>query len=131
MDDQPIKLLLIENDLGDVDLVREMLSEEKEFSFHMEHVDSLQAGLERLAKGDIDVVLLDLNLSDSTGLETFVKVQMQAVRAAVVILTGSYLDEQWSIAAIQEGAQDYLEKSMVKSKMLARVLFCAVERKRE
>ena len=131
MGEQPIKLLLIENDPEDADLVQEMLAEDRNFSFHVEWVDRLEKGLARLAQGGIDVVLLDLNLPDSVGLETFVKVRMQSAQAAVVILTGSYLDQQWALAAVQEGAQDYLEKSEVKGKMLARILVYAVERKKE
>ena len=131
MNDRIIRLLLIENDPGDADLVREMLSEDKSFSFQLECADRLATGLNRLAQGGIDIVLLDLNLPDSTGLDTFVKVHIQFPQVAVVILTGSYLDEQWALAAIEEGAQDYLEKSEVKGKTLARVLFYAVERQRE
>jgi len=124
-----INVLLIEDDPGDADLLREILSEEKKLSFHVEHVDKLQTGLERLAHGGTDVVLSDLSLPDSQGIETFIQVHDQASSVPIVVLTG-FDDDTVALEAVRKGAQDYLVKGQVDGKMLARVIRYAIERKR-
>jgi len=124
-----INVLLIEDDPGDADLLRKILSEENKLAFHVEHVDKLQTGLECLAKGGTDVVLLDLALPDSQGIETFVKVHAQTPSIPIVVLTG-FDDDTVALEAVRKGAQDYLVKGQVDGKMLARVIRYAIERKR-
>ena len=130
MTEQAFKVLLIENDAGDADLVREYLSENIWHSFCVEWAPRLKAGLEKLAQGKIDVVLLDLNLPDSEGLDTFMKVREQAKNIPIVILTGSYKDNELALKAVKKGAQDYLKKGDIDAKSLGRSLRYAVERKR-
>src|SRR5947209_7758001 len=82
-----VNVLLIEDNRGDVRLIREYLAEVEGMSFHLETVDRFAAGLQRLARGGVDVVLLDLSLPDSRGLDTFVRLQAEAPGVPVVVLT--------------------------------------------
>ena len=124
-----IRLLLIEDNPGDADLVREMLDSTTETKFELEHADRLAAGLGLLAGGGYDVVLLDLGLPDSTGLETFYGLHAAVPWIPVVVLTGS-ADWEMGIQAVAAGAQDFLVKGTVDGNTLARRIRYALERKR-
>ena len=78
----------MEDNPGDARLIREMLAEAEGASFDIDWVTQLSAGLEKLSQGEIDLVLLDLGLPDSRGLETFVKAYAQAPQIPFVVLTG-------------------------------------------
>src|SRR5436190_23187376 len=75
---RPVNVLLIEDNRGDVRLIEEYLAEVEGLVFRLESVDRFAAGLERLRHGSVDVVLLDLSLPDSRGLDTFVRLQAAA-----------------------------------------------------
>jgi signal transduction histidine kinase len=92
-------------------------------------VDRLAPGLARLAADGIDAVLLDLNLPDSQGLDTFRRTHTQAPAVPIVVLTGLH-DEALAVKAVREGAQDYLVKGEVEGSLLVRALRYAMERKR-
>ncbi len=124
-----VNVLLIEDNRGDARLIQEYLNEVEGLSFHVEFADRFAAGLERLARGGVDVVLLDLSLPDSRGLETFVRLHAEAPGVPVVVLTG-FNDEVLAVKAVQEGAEDYLVKGYVNSNLLARSLSYAIERYR-
>jgi len=124
-----IKVLLIEDDPGDAGLIRETLAEVRGDRFDLECVERLSTGLERLSIGGIDVILLDLGLPDSLGLDTFIEVHAQAPEVPIVVLTGLD-DETLAVKALQKGAQEYLIKENVNSSMLARVLRYSIERHR-
>lgn len=124
-----IRVLLVEDDPGETELISDMLSGPGEVTFDLECVDRLSKGLECLAAGGIDVVLLDLGLPYSQGLDTFTRVYAQASEVPIVVLTGLY-DVTLAIKAVREGAQDYLVKSQVDSKLLVRSLHYAIERHR-
>ena len=127
MDGRPMRVLLIEDSPGDARLIREMLGEAPGASFAVEHADRLSAGLERLAAGGFDLVLLDLGLPDAQGLETLVKTHERAPQVPIVVLTGLD-DEGLTVQAVQEGAQDYLVKGQIESGPLARAVRYAIER---
>ena len=91
--------------------------------------DRLSRGLEHLKDGGVDVVLLDLGLPDGQGFDAFKKVQAHAPAVPVVVLTG-FDDETLAVEAIRHGAQDYLVKGDVDSKVLYRAVRYSVERKR-
>jgi CheY-like chemotaxis protein len=78
MTSEPIKVLLVEDNPGDIRLIREMLKEAKTTLAALEDTPSLMTAVERLAKGGIDAVLLDLGLPDSQGISTFVKLHHQS-----------------------------------------------------
>ena len=129
MEDKHIKVLLVEDSPGDVRLIREMLTEVRITSFDLEWADRLSTGLERLARGGIDVLLLDLSLPDSQGLDTFARVQAQAPQLPIVVLTG-FGDETLAVKAVRQGAQDYLVKGKVDRDLLRRAIRYAIERKK-
>ena len=129
MDKKQIKVLLIEDNPGDVRLIREMLRDAGATQFELEHADQLSSGLERLAERKFDLLLLDLGLPDSQGLYTLTETIAQAPELPIVVLTG-LADEMAGIKAVQEGAQDYLLKGQLSGSLLMRAMRYALERKR-
>jgi len=123
-----MKILLIEDNPGDARLVQEML---KEFppDFSLDVAERLATGLQFLASKDVDVVLLDLGLPDSNGLETLTKLRTQFPNLPIVVMT-SVDDEALGVQAVRQGAEDYLAKGQVENTLLRRALAYAVERKR-
>jgi PAS domain S-box-containing protein len=128
MEDKQIKVLLIEDNPGDVRLIEEMLSEVDGALFDMENACRLSDGITRIRKGGIDAVLLDLGLPDSAGLDTFEKLYDQAPEVPIVMLTGLD-DTELALEGMSKGAQDYLVKGSVDGGLLARTLRYAIERK--
>ncbi|WKZ18075.1 MAG: PAS domain S-box protein [Candidatus Jettenia sp. CY-1] len=128
MDRKPIKILLIEDNPGDVRLIQEMLKDIDFGQFELEHKDLLSSGLSCITRNNIDVILLDLGLPDSQGLPTLTKILSQAQKIPIVVLTGLD-DEITGIRAIQAGAQDYLVKGQLESRLLVRSIRYAIERK--
>lgn len=124
----PVKILLIEDNPGDARLIQEMLAEPGKADYELKNADRLSQGLERLLEGGIDVVVLDLGLPDSQGLETLGKVRAQASAMPIIVLTGLD-DEVTAVEAVRQGAQDYLVKGDVDSKLLWRALRYSIERK--
>ena len=98
-------------------------------AFDLERVDRLDDALARLAHSGVDVVLLDLGLPDSQGLDTFVRARRGAPNEPIVVISGLD-DEQLALEAVRSGAQDYLVKGRIEGQLLARVLRYAIERKR-
>lgn len=127
MSSQDIKVLLVEDNPGDARLVQEMLLEEGEDELAIAHVEQLGEALERLGEERFDVILLDLSLPDSHGLDTFVKVHDRASEVPILVFTGMD-DEALGVKAVQEGAQDYLVKGQVDGKSLLRSMRYAIER---
>ncbi len=129
MSQEVIKLLIVESDSAHASSVQESLSVEKNFSFHTAWIGTLKAGLEHLSQEKMDVVLLDLSLSDSRGLSTLIKLQAHAPAVPFIILT-NVDDETVAIEAVRRGAQDYLVKDQVSNRMLSRVIRYSIERHR-
>ncbi len=129
MDASPYRVLLVEDNPGDARLIQEYLAESTDASYDIVAADRLAAGLERLAQGGVDVVLLDLTLPDSQGLGTFQKLRDQAPDVPVIVLSGLD-DAELADRAVREGAQDYLIKGQVSSRSLGRAIRFAIERHR-
>ena len=127
MSAEHIKVLLVEDGRKDARLIQTMLGAVTSVAFEVEYVDRLSAALKSLDQGDIDVVLLDLSLPDSQGLETFTKIQAKAPNVPAVVMTGLD-DELVATKAVKRGAQDYLIKGQVDQGLLARSLMYAIER---
>lgn len=123
-----MKVLLIEDNPGDARLIREMLAEAKGTQIEFEHRDSLRQGLEHLTREDIDLLLLDLSLPDGQGIDVCMKATAQAPHVPIVVLTGLD-DETIAVKALNIGAQDYLVKGQVDSRLLLRSIRYAIERK--
>ncbi|MCP5115839.1 MAG: response regulator/pilus assembly protein, partial [bacterium] len=121
------EVLLIEDNPGDAILVQEMLFEVEGAPFHLQHAESLLGGLDKLADFPADVILLDLNLPDSSGLETFTTMKSHAPATPIVLLTG-HDSEALALAAVEAGAQDYLSKDKLDADSLARALRYAIIR---
>jgi signal transduction histidine kinase len=120
-------VLLIEDNPGDADLVRLRLVE-SESDVDVRCVDRLAAGLDQLGEEQQpSLVLLDLNLPDSHGAETFRKVLHKAPGVPVVVLSGQD-DQELAAKAVHQGVQDYLVKGEFTSTQLARAMRYAVER---
>jgi len=126
--DKPVSILLIEDNPGDRRLIHEMLAEAGNVAFDVQYADRLQAAMEYLGQNGVEVILLDLGLPDSQGLETLRKVYAQASEMPIVVLTGLN-DEMVGVQAINEGAQDYLIKGQVDTQLLRRTIRYAIERK--
>jgi PAS domain S-box-containing protein len=123
------RVLLIEDNPGDARLMREYLSDPAGVSFQLEHCATLGQGLERLNQGGIDLVLLDLSLPDSPMEETFRRAHAAAPAVPIIVMSGLD-DEQVAIQTVQEGAQDYLVKTYVDTRLLVHAMRYAIERKR-
>lgn len=128
MEDKLIKVLIIEDNPEDLRLIKEMLKEVENPLFELHHSDRLSDGLRCLFRNGFDMLLLDLSLPDSVGLDTFFSVYEQAPEIPIVILSG-FNDEETAIKAVSEGAQDYLVKDQVNSLLLSRSISYAIERK--
>lgn len=121
------KVLLVEDNPGDIRLIQTMLKEARG-TYSFESVTSLAEALTRIQVGDIDLVLLDLTLPDSFGLNTVKRICAAAPMLPVVVITG--LEDQALAEKIaQEGAQDYLVKDELNSSLLERIIHYAVEKK--
>ena len=125
---EPIKVLLVEDNLGDARLLYEGLQETLPEQFQITHARRLSEALEYLWEESCNVVLLDLGLPDSHGLGTLVLTRAQAPGVPIVVLTG-HQDEALAVEALKEGAQDYLVKGQVDGKRLAGAMRYAIARK--
>lgn len=122
-----VTILLVEDNAGDALLIQEYLADVTALNPEMTHVTRLSQAFEHLSTTEFDVVLLDLGLPDSSGIESVTRIIDKAGRAAVVVLSGRRDDVMVS-PALQAGAQDYLAKDDVSSGTLARAIGNAIER---
>lgn len=124
-----IQVLLVEDNPGDVRLVREILKEGGGDEFELIHVSTVREAVEQLRADTqgIDAVLLDLSLPDESGLNTLRRIVEATSTAVVVVMTGGG-DEELGLSALREGAQDYLVKGTVTGQMLRRALRFAIGR---
>jgi len=127
--ERSVNILLVEDNALDARLIQEVLEQVEGTPFELKHSESLEPALGRLAEGGVDVVILDLNLPDSSGLETLARVRAQAEDVPVVVLTGSD-DEERALEAVHMGAQDYLVKGQMSASLLKRSIRYAIERHR-
>ena len=122
-------VLLIEDNAGDARLIQEMVREDPDAPFVLQTADRLARGLEQLSASQISLVLLDLSLPDSFGLETFAKVYAHSPTVPIIVLTGND-DRILALTAVKGGAQDYLVKSRLDRELLVRSMHYSIERKR-
>src|ERR1700728_2751884 len=122
-------ILLIEDNPGDVRLLREMLSEQGTNDIKLTHVDCMSAAEKHLSEHAIDIILLDPGLPDAQGLGSIRRIHAAAPRLPLVVLT-SLDDESLAERTLQEGAQDYLVKGQIEVRGILRALRYATERKR-
>ncbi|MEI6235394.1 MAG: ATP-binding protein [Planctomycetota bacterium] len=123
----PIHVLHIEDNPGDALLLRAILDASSPGGFTLTHADRLATGLETLGSATFDVILLDMSLPDSFGIDTFRRVREKAPLIPVIVLSGLD-DEAAAMQTVQAGAQDYLCKDELNERMLARSIRYAIER---
>ncbi len=129
MNSAPVTVLLIEDNPEHANFLKQLLNLSEAADFRLEHVETLALGIERLKTGGIGLVLLDLSLGDSDGMETFVVAMAASGDVPVVVLSGSS-DVNLAIETVQLGAQDYLVKGHVDNQLLVRSMQYACERQR-
>lgn len=122
------KILLIEDNLDYARLIQRILSSKSSSQMSVVHHDTFTTGFERLLEGDIDLVLLDLDLPDSGTTDTILQIH-QGAEVPIIVLTGTD-DENIALKSVQKGAQDYLMKSRIDSSLLIRSIKYAIERKK-
>jgi len=132
-----IKVLLIEDNEVDARLIREYLKDASRYGeneasstmYDLTWKSSISSGLQFLSTNDVDAVLLDLNLPDSLGLDTFYNIYKNKPKIPILILTG-LCDREIAVKAVREGAGDYLVKGEVDDRFLRRSISYAIERKK-
>jgi diguanylate cyclase (GGDEF)-like protein len=122
-------MLLIEDNPGDVHLIRVALTEIAELQFEFSHCETLLQAFEFLANNKPDIILLDLGLPDSQGLETVRRTRAVATEAPLVVLT-VLDDSDLAVQSLREGAQDYLVKAQIDGALLWHAMRYAMERQR-
>lgn len=122
-------VLLIEDEPDAAKLIQYVLSKGSAPKLHVDWAADLRTGLQRLSEADFEAVLLDLNLPDSSGFETFARVRQQATGRAVIVLTAQE-DEALALQAVRSGADEYLIKSDIRDRFLTQRIRYAIERKR-
>jgi signal transduction histidine kinase len=129
MKEKALQVLVVEDNAGDVRLLREMFSGERVGSFELTHLLRMSEAEIHLAKGGVDIILLDMGLPDGHGLETVRRAHAAAPGVPLIILTGLD-DEALAAQAMTQGAQDYMIKGQIESRALPRALRHAIERHR-
>jgi diguanylate cyclase (GGDEF)-like protein/PAS domain S-box-containing protein len=122
-----VRVLLVEDCPDHAALISAKLKKATRLRAEITHVDRVSSGLERIADGVFDVVLLDFSLPDSFGIDTFRRVHEAAPRLPIIVLT-SLDDNQLAVQAVREGAQDYLIKREADTRLLVRSILYAIER---
>lgn len=120
-------ILLLEDNPGDVGLLKETLSAEKTFPCRLDISPRLSDGLKRLSQEPFDAVVLDLYLPDSSGLETLNQVHHAAPQIPIVVLTG-LCNPETATEAMREGAEDFLSKDDLNGPLFTRTIRYALER---
>jgi signal transduction histidine kinase len=124
-----VKVLAVEDNPGDLVLVKEYLKAAVLGDYDVSSADTLATAAQKVGANPPDVILLDLNLPDSRGLDTFTGLHAKFPKVPIVVLTG-YNDEVMAARAINEGAQDYLFKDDLTSSSLSHAIVYAIERKK-
>ncbi len=123
------RLLLVEDNRIEARQTQHRLAAIAGEAWEVEWVDRLSVALERLSRNEVDLVLLDLNLPDSRGLETLAAIRNESPDVAVIVLTGEE-DDATGVMSIQRGATSYLVKHQVDSGTLARTIASALQQRR-
>lgn len=128
MQKKAIKVLLLEDNAFDADILQEVLDEATTSDISLVWIDRLSLAQEKIAVEKPDIALIDMNLPDSDGLKTLFKLQEIASTLPVIVLSG-HTDEAVAIEAVQRGAQDYLVKGQYTCDSIVRSILYAIERK--
>lgn len=124
-----IQVLVVEDDQGDFDLLKGILYLEESNEFNLIHANSLSVAFKKLDETVYDIILLDLALPDSVGLETVTKINNKRPKIPLIAMTGLD-DKEIGLATVQKGAQDFLIKGQITYDYLCRAIKYALERSR-
>jgi signal transduction histidine kinase len=124
----PVRILLVEDSPSDAELLQESLAETRLGQFNFTHVERWADAVRSLRQQRFDVLLLDLSLPDSSGLETILRARAEAPRLPVIVLTGQ-VNETLGLEAVRLGIQDYLVKGQGDARLTVRAIRYAIERK--
>lgn len=124
-----IKVLLVDDDQGDFEMTRAMLSQAEHGSFKLDWVSTFEEAVDAFRAGDHDVYLLDYFLEDRTGLDLLGEANRNGVEAPIIMLTGRG-SRQVDVGAMEAGAADYLVKGKIDPEVLERAIRYALERNR-
>ncbi|HNB53881.1 MAG TPA: response regulator, partial [Anaerolineales bacterium] len=127
MNKTSLKVLLLEDNPSDARMLEYIFREAYELNIEMTWAKRLQEALDLLSAQAFDVILTDLNLPDSVGLQTFRALLEKTPHIPLVVLTGN-LDDKLGVEAVQQGAQDYLTKGEVDSRKVIHSIRYAIER---
>ena len=126
---QPLSVLIVEDSSIDRRILESMLKERSDYTGVLKAADTLERTMQLMDEYEFDVVILDLNLPDSHGEDTLLKLTKKNPRIAVVVNTGAY-EDRLGLRTLSIGAQDFLVKGKYTAYLLNKVLHYAVERKR-
>ena len=129
MENERIRILLVEDDSDDVWIMRGLLGDRWDGPFELVQVELLASGIKRCDEGDFDIILLDLSLPDSRGLETFFRMKAGIGDSVPIVVLSGYDDENTAVKAVKAGAQDYLVKGQTPGSLLTRAICYAIERR--
>ena len=124
-----ITILLIEDNPSDVRLIKELLKEIDNFSYNLLTSGTIKEGCDQIRNNKLDLILLDLNLPDSMGHQTFNAVLGCSSDIPIILISGVE-DEELSLNLIKEGAQDYITKQRLSNSLLDKVILYSIERKK-
>lgn len=125
-----LNILLVEDNKGDERMIRELLREQNLIRFNIDLALSLKESAIKISKNSFDIILLDLGLPDSSGLETLTKLMgLFPALTTIIILTGLN-DTEIGVKAVNNGAQDYIIKGQVDSEKLLKSIIYSYERSR-
>ena len=124
-----LKIILVEDDLADAELIQDILASVNHINFQVTTVSRLNEGIKLLSTTKFDALLLDLCLPDSKGLETISSAKAHAPDLPIIVLT-ALNDQKVAIEAVRQGAQDYLIKGAFQIDLLVRSMHYAIERQR-
>ena len=129
MESESIRVLLVDDDQGDFEMTRAMLSQAEHGSFMLDWVSSFEEAVDAFKAGDHDVYLLDYFLEDRTGLDLLGEAGRHGVDAPIIMLTGRG-SRQVDVGAMEAGAADYLVKGKIDPEVLERAIRYALDRNR-
>lgn len=124
-----IKIVCFEDNPGDVYLIKNYLDETPSLEYDFVSFERLDKGIAFLQNNKPDIIILDLGLPDSSGIDTFLTVQKMFPDLTIIVLTGN-IDSNVGLEAVQQGAQDYLIKNEISQNLLSRSILYAIERKK-
>ncbi len=127
MDDQSIKILLIEDDEDDCVIIRDIISGIRTWRCRLDWVSAPENALDKASSEQYQICLLDYRLGEKNGIELLKVLKQNGFEAPIIMLTG-YGDHETDIEAMKAGAADYLEKGSLEPKILERSIRYAIDR---